>query len=344
MSTPSAQAKRLLETSIVIDGLGGSLIYPSPRSFDGRPYLDLVREAGITAMNVTMVSEPGYNSELVETLHAFFFNYRLIETNPDRLLLVETAADIERAHREGKTGVILSLQSAWVLGMDRTLVTILHKLGMRILQLTYMERNNLGSGCFEPVDLGLTSFGKQVVREMNRLGMVVDLSHGGYKTTMDAIEASSDPCVFTHANVRALTDHPRNLAEDQIQACARRGGVIGLTPYAAYNEPSPGVRPTVEHYLDHVAHMIDKAGIDHVGIGTDFFEGKTAATWLTNSIYPEFKSAYASVDARRAVGFERIDEIGRVVDGLMARGFGEADVAKVLGGNFLRVFREVWGA
>src|SRR5690606_5360943 len=106
----------------------------------------------------------------VETLRAFFFNYRLVETNPDRLVLVESAADIEAAHKSGRIGVILSLQSAWVLGLDRTLVTIMHKLGMRILQLTYMERNNLGSGCFEPVDMGLTSFGKQVVREMNRVG------------------------------------------------------------------------------------------------------------------------------------------------------------------------------
>lgn len=337
-----ARAKEILNDSIMIDGLGGSLIYPSPRLIDGEDYLQVLKTAGVTAMNVTMVSEPGYNSELIETLHAFFFNYRLVETNPERLLLVESAADIERAHAEGKTGVILSLQSAWVLGMDRTLVTILHKLGMRILQLTYMERNNLGSGCFEPVDLGLTSFGKQVVREMNRVGMVVDLSHGGYKTTMDAIAASQDPCVFTHANMAALTDHPRNLKDDQIRACAERGGVIGLTPYAAYNEPSPGVRPTIEDYLNHLEYAIDVAGIDHVGIGTDFFEGKTAATWLTNSIYPEFKSSYATVNSRRAVGFDGINDLPRVVEGLLGRGHSDESIRKLLGGNFLRVFRQVW--
>jgi len=342
MTEHASEANRILNDAIVIDGLGGSLIYPSPRAFDGKDYLQVLREAGVTALNVTMVSEPGYNSELVETLRAFFFNYRLVETNRDRLVLVESAADIERAHREGKIGVILSLQSAWVLGLDRTLVTILHKLGMRILQLTYMERNNLGSGCFEPVDLGLTSFGKQVVREMNRLGMVVDLSHGGYKTTMDAIAASQDPCVFTHANVRKLTDHPRNLADDQIKACAERGGVIGLTPYAAYNEPSPGVRPTLDNYLDHVEYMIDLAGVEHVGIGTDFFEGKTAATWLTNTIYPEFTSKYATVDSRRATGFGGISELPNVVEGLLNRGYSEDDIRRVLGENFLRVFRQVW--
>lgn len=342
MGKASNQAQAILDNSIVIDGLGGSLIYPSPRALNGTEYVQALGEAGVTALNVTMVSEPGYNSELGETLHAFFFNYRLIETNPNRLILIESAADIERAHAEGKTGVILSLQSAWVLGIDRTLVTILHKLGMRILQLTYMERNTLGSGCFEPVDLGLTSFGKQVVREMNRVGMVVDLSHGGYKTTMDAIATSQDPCVFTHANVRKLTDHPRNLQDDQIKACAERGGVIGLTPYAAYNEPSPGVRPTLENYLDHLEYAIDVAGIDHIGLGTDFFEGKTAATWLTNSIYPEFKSDYATVNSRRAVGFENIMELPNVVNGLLKRGFSEEDIRKVLGGNFLRVFRQVW--
>lgn len=342
MSTPDSRAQQIIQDSIVIDGLGGSLIYPSPRTFDGVEYIDVLKQSGVTALNVTMVSEPGYNSELVETLHAFFFNYRLIETNPNRLLLVEKAADIERAHAEGKIGVILSLQSAWVLGIDRTLVTILHKLGMRILQLTYMERNNLGSGCFEPVDLGLTSFGKQVVREMNRLGMVVDLSHGGYKTTLDAIAVSSDPCVFTHANVHKLTPHPRNLKDDQFKAIAECGGVVGLTPYAAYNEPSPGVRPTLDDYLNHLQYAVEVAGIDHVGIGTDFFEGKSAATWLTNSIYPEFKSAYATVNSRRAVGFEHIFELPNVVEGLLKRGFSEEDVRKVLGGNFLRVFRHVW--
>ncbi|MBI4277771.1 MAG: membrane dipeptidase [Armatimonadetes bacterium] len=335
------RARELLRSCIVIDGLGGALINPTPHLVNGKEYVDLVRESGVTALSVTLVSEPGCNSEMRETLHGFYFNYRLIETSPDRLLLVTHADDIVEAKRTGRVGVILNLQSTWVLGMDRTLVSILHRLGLRVLQLTYMERNHVGSGCLEPVDLGLTSFGKQVVREMNRVGMLVDLSHAGVKTSLDAIETSEHPCAFTHANARALTDHPRNLTDEQVRACAARGGVIGLNSYASYVESTPGQHPTIEDFLNHVQYAVELAGIDHVGLGTDFFEGKLPATFLTNTVYPEFRTKY-NVTARRAHGFSRIDELPNVVQGLLNRGFTPEQVRKFLGENFLRLFRQAW--
>jgi membrane dipeptidase len=179
---------------------------------------------------------------------AIYENLLNFEMSP-KVRHVEKVDDIFEAKRNGQLGVILGIQSPSCLGQQRERLRLLHKLGLRSLQLTYMERNFLGDGCLEPENRGLTHFGIQVVRECNRLGLLIDCSHVGIRTTLDAVEHSSAPIVISHTAVRALTDNPRCVTDEQMKAVAARGGVIGMTTFAPFIRTDR--RPTLDDYLDH---------------------------------------------------------------------------------------------
>ena len=206
-----------------------------------------------------------------------------------------------------------------------------------MIQLTYNERNPLGDGCTERTDAGLSDLGVQVVAEMNRLGIVIDLSHVGYRTSMEAMEASRAPVIFSHSNAKAICNSARNLTDDQIRAAAAGGGVVGVNAFPAFVSRDPA--PSVEHFLDHIDHMVGLIGENHVGLGCDFSretEDDYEYFKYKEDVYPRPPWVYpAGID-----GFAKIPNVSR---GLVARGYRDDTIRKILGGNFFRIFRQVWG-
>lgn len=333
-----AQALDLIRDSLVVDTLGGAVVHPTPHVEEGTTYEEQVLASGWSAMNACLVSEPTYNATWEEVLAALYENYLYFEMSP-KVKPVESVDDLLAARREGRLGVFFGLQSASCLEADRKRVRILHKLGLRVLQLTYMERNLIGDGCLEPENRGLTHYGIQVVRDCNRVGVIVDCSHVGIQTTLDAAHHSSKPIVVSHTAVRAIADNPRCVTDEMMRAVAGKGGTIGITPYAPFIRTDR--TPTLDDYIDHFDYAINLIGEDHVTVATDMFDGKTKVNWATPWYYPEITKG-AGYSTRRVPGFARKSNLVDLVEGFLRRGWGRERIAKILGGNFLRVAREVW--
>lgn len=335
---------------LIIDGMGSAALLPTaqlpPPPRDGKPWLDRALASGLTAMNVTMgITGVGMGTDdfrsLLHTMHGYFCYFEL---EPDRLLHVRTTADFQRAKRERRLGIVFGCQGlASKIDGDASLLLIMAELGQRIVQLTYNERDGIGCGALEPDDTGLTQFGRICLREINECGMTVDLAHAGQTTAMQAIEFSAAPPIVSHANARALCDHPRNLRDDVLRALAAKGGVVGVTAYAPFCETKRGTRPTIDDVVSHIAYIADLVGVDHVGVGSDFFEGESPIRFerYFRRRYPAIVGNY-TIDTVYARGFETIDDFAALPAALRARGFGEDDARKILGANFLRVFEQTW--
>jgi len=331
------KAWKVIRDSFVFDALGGSVVHPTPYVESGT-YEEKVVSWGWSAMNACLVSEPTYNSTFEETLKAIYENLLNFDISP-QLRHVETFEDLLAAKENNQLGIVFGLQSATCLETDRKRLRLLHKLGLRILQLTYMERNAIGDGCLEPENRGLTNFGIQVVRECNRIGVLVDCSHVGIQTTLDAAHYSSKPIAVTHTAVRAITDNPRCLTDEQMKAVAEGGGFVGITPYAPFIRIDRA--PEIDDYIEHFDYAIDLIGIDHVGIATDMFDGKTKVNWVTPWYYPEVTRGVA-FGTRRVNGFSKKHQLVDVVAGFLKRGYSEEKISKILGNNALRVLKEAW--
>ncbi|MDX1577081.1 MAG: membrane dipeptidase [Gemmatimonadota bacterium] len=332
----SARAAELYEEAIVIDSLAVG------HEWDEVEFA-AVEASGYTAIQTTLPS----NTYEVADRALRTWNARC-EEHADRLLRVERAADIERAEREGRMGVMFGFQNATMIHRDLDNLDRLYALGTRCIQLTYNDRNLLGNGCTERVDGGLSDFGVAAVKRMNELGIVVDLSHCGYRTTMDGIAFSAPPACFTHTMCEALyPGHPRAKTDEQIRTMARNGGVMGVAALGYFVGPDPGGATTIEHYLDHIEHAVAVGGIDHVGLCTDF-QIRGIASWATreNWYEPRLRNFKPSYQVRWPPWIPELDDTDRfrrVTAGLMARGYSDEEVLKVLGGNWLRYFRDVIG-
>jgi membrane dipeptidase len=326
----------------VLDALGGSTIRrPSP-AIDGRDRIDQLRHAGVTIVSET-IANPGCGFQ--DAVLDVFDYYCLFEVTKGRSLMIQKVDDIARAKREGKVGIILSFQDGTPFEKELVYITILARLGVRISGIAYNNANAIGDGCLEPANQGLTAFGKSVVLEMNRVGMTVDLSHVGERTSLDAASVSLKPVVFTHSNAKALTDHPRNLTDEQIKAAAATGGMVGICPHSIFCEKKRGVRPSLDDMLDHIDYVTNLVGIDHVGLGTDFFGGETLGEQVFRfkfgRVSPGFWAGY-TIATKFVTGFETMSGYRNVAEGLLKRGYSGGDVQKVLGGNFIRVFEQTW--
>lgn len=332
-----ADAQRILRESIVVDTLGGAIVHPTPYVEAGT-YEEKVLGYGWSAMNACLVSEPTYNATFDEVLKAMYENFLYFEMSP-KVRHVECFDDLLEAKKNGQLGVFFGVQSASCLETDRKRLRILHKLGLRVLQLTYMERNAIGDGCLEPANQGLTHYGIQVVRDCNRVGMLIDCSHVGIQTTLDAARHSSDPIVVSHTACRALADNPRCVTDEQMKAVAGKGGTIGITPYAPFIRTDR--TPRLDDYLEHFDYAINLIGADHVTLATDMFDGKTKVNWATPWYYPEITRG-AQYGTRRVEGFQKKSDLAGFTAGLLRHGHSEATVKKVLGENFLRVAKQVW--
>jgi len=252
----------------------------------------------------------------------------LLAGRPDCFLRVDQAADLARAKQTSRIGLVLGFQSSDHFRSPED-VPRFHRLGQRVSQLTYNERNRLGSGCKDPFDRGLTEAGAQIVEAMNRVGMAVDVSHCSERTTLDAFGLSRRPVLITHANCRALNPNPRCKSDAVLRALAAEGGVMGITAVRAFVRPSGPV--TVESWLDHFEHVARVAGIEHVGLGTDTdLDALDPRTGQVRACY-----AVAGLDHPR-----RVYDLAQ---GLLDRGYGERDIELVLGGNFSRALAQIWG-
>ena len=224
-----------------------------------------------------------------------------------------------------------------------------YRLGVRIMQLAYNEQVFVGTGCCELKDGGLTFFGKEVVEEMNRLGMLIDLSHCGPQTTLDGIEYSKAPVAITHANARALCDTPRNKTDEAIKACAERGGVIGATAMPlAVKRDKPNL--TIEDFLSHIDYMVKLVGVDHVGIGLDAGIksrdegnlGRKSSFYRMPKLRPDIFGPPTGLKPPMPKGLERHTDVPNITKGLLTHGYSRDEVKKILGENFLRLIKQVW--
>ena len=350
------RARRLHLEAIVIDGCVPTTAYLSEDA-----YRDHLQRGGITAANITASSRVSYPeaTRKVQRIHG------LVEEHADSFTVAESAAEIRSAHEEGRTAILLAFQDTMpIIPTDRMILDggmeFLHafeRQGVRTIQLTYNSLNYVGAGCTERADPGLSNFGRDLVDEMNRLGILIDLSHCGDQTTMEAIEYSAQPTVFTHAGARALSNLGRNKTDEAIRAIAENGGVTAISVFPPTVKSDPDTHEveeaTIHDVLDHIDHVVELAGVDHVAFGSDMNDkslddGVTPPYAAYRNFRPEFSDVYGRGPIDRYEpfprGLHRHTKLGNLTRGLVSRGYADDEILKILGGNFLRVFETVWGA
>jgi len=269
-----------------------------------------------------------------------------IESSPDKYVRADSATDFEHAHATGKIAVLLGFQNTTMIGDSIQNLDDLYEAGTRWIQLTYNERNLIGDGCTERTNAGLSDFGVAAVERMNELGIFVDLSHCGQQTTLDAILFSDPGPCFTHTMCEALyPSHPRSKTDEEIRAMAEKGGVMGVVALGYLVGPDPGGETTIETYVDHIDHVVQIAGIDHVGVASDFvMQGISASATRENWYEPRlisFKPSYQVRWPPWIPGLEPAHRYRSVAEILDRRGYSSGDIEKVLGLNWLRYYREV---
>ena len=264
-------------------------------------------------------------------------------TEDDRLIGIGEPADFDQFPLSRRLGVIIHFQNTLPLGDDLANYERFHRQGLRMVQVCYNRTNLVGDGCLEPGDGPLTPFGREVIREMNRLGMVVDLSHTGRRTTFDAMRASSSPPVFSHSNPLALCKNRRNIDDEQIRAVADLGGLVGVNAYPAFLKQG-GKGATVSDLVDHVDYLVDLIGPEQVGLGLDFCflspeihaEMIASGEWSIED-YPDDSGTYP-------IGLETPRQIPNITKELIKRGYPSDAMAGILGHNWIDLFKRVWQA
>ncbi|MBO4206744.1 dipeptidase [Micromonospora echinofusca] len=306
-------------------------------------HLDRIRRGGVTAVNHT-VTRP--YADTVTALREVNHCRRWIDEHADDVLLALTVADIERAKTEGKEAVILGPQDTEMIGVDLDLLGTFHDLGVRILQLTYQRQNLLGAGCGEETDSGLTHKGRTFVRAMNELGILVDVSHCGERTGLDAMDTSDKPVVVTHSFCDALSPHIRAKSDTFLRRLGAQGGVLGITTLSGflYYPDAPTRRPDLTRFVEHVNRVVEVIGVDHVAIATDYDETWTEAMRAAQLKDKEQQNLLGDFgwNERRAIGMDDASQFPNFTEALLAGGFSPDDVVKILGGNWLRVYGEAW--
>lgn len=259
----------------------------------------------------------------------------------------ETIADIHRAFGDGRVAMIGALEAATPIENELDRIDILYGFGIRMLGVVYSESNALGSGCRETTDGGLTGFGRRAVERMNRLGILIDVSHAGDRTSLDTIEASTAPVCISHSGSRELWPISKCKPDDVIRACAERGGVIGIEAAPGTTMVKPDLEEaSIETFMRHFEYCVDLVGIDAVTFGPDTFFGDHAGTYLTpqGALLASGDSEYDSVVPDYVHGLENIGDFPNIVRWLVTHGYSDDDIAKVIGGNTLRVLQQAWTA
>jgi membrane dipeptidase len=345
----SARAIELVADSLVIDMLSlfdmNKQLLSSRKGEDPNGYsreeLLAIMESGISVFHPAVgIGGPTAHSDAMTYMGSL---NGLVAEHPDLIVRIDSAGDLEAMPTSGKLGIVLGIQNSEHFRTPDD-VELFYWVGQRISQLTYNSQNRIGSGSTDRADGGISDFGQAIVGAMNEVGMAVDVSHCGDRTTLDAFELSTKPVLITHSNCRALCPgHPRCKTDEAIKKMAATGGVMGITSvrnFVKNDEPT-----TIEHYIDHIDYVARLIGVERVGIGTD--SDLNGYDDLPEEFLIQLKAGYkTSYSFREKIDIEGMDHPKKMFDlteGLIRRGYGDDDIRGILGGNFARVLAEIWG-
>src|SRR5258708_7724588 len=332
----------LVQRSLIIDMLGPLKLDFRPEAY-ALPLTDaeaaMFRVSGITAFhNSVGVGGPSAYDDALQFIAAWS---GFAGRNSEVFSLVGRAEDIDHAKAKQKIAVIMGLQNADEFREPKD-VKAFYELGLRCAQLTYNTQNLIGSGSTERVDGGISDYGVEIIKAMNEVGMLIDVSHSGDRTTLDAIELSPKPIAFTHSNCRALNNHPRLKTDEAIRKLAAKGGVMAITGVRMFVKDKDPT--TVEDIVDHIDHVVKLAGIEHVGIGTD--SDLMGYDHMPPDQYKQlkagYKSSYAFRDKIDTDGFNHPRKMFDLTAALVRRGYNDSNIQAVLGGNFRRLLGSTW--
>ena len=343
--SPGRDPLEIHHSTLIVNGLDVSEITEK--------YLKKLKKAGVHCWYKSV--------EGLQSFQSFSDVYNALDKHPDKIVATTTVKEIREAYRQNKIALVFGWQSPEALGMNqidpllgppRTPLRAFHQLGLRICGLAYNLANIFGAGNFEP-HIGLTRAGRRLVEEIHHLGMILDVGgHTGERTSFDAIEMSSGrPVICSHTNIAAIADNPRCTGDRLIEAIAGTGGVIGLTAVNDFHirgKKARGIplspRVTLDAHLDQFDYLRKLVGIDHIGIGPDFVEGWTIDYDFVNQSAAINREIISDGPWRYVEGFETISELPNVTRGLIRRGWSTGEIRKVLGENWLRVYKQVWGS
>jgi membrane dipeptidase len=354
IGTVGAATRRPGRDTPTIDGAGGTgLLWFEDDAAATAAELDAIRASGLTAAVLTIAPSGRFwlDDAAFEKTRATLAKWdAIVARHPAHLLAVRTAADLERARRERRLGLIYTFQGTESLGEDADRIALFRGLGVRVIQLTHNRRNLVGDGCMEPGNAGLSNFGREVVARLNAEKIVVDVAHGSARTMVEGIAASTAPPLISHTGCRALADLPRNTDDATLRALAEKGGVAGIIfwPYLRTD-----IQPMAEDVIRHIEHAIQVCGEDHVGIGTDAGVAPVARTpefekdnreWVAGAVEDGVFDRGRPPDLYTFIpDLNHADRFDTLAMLLSKRGHSDARIDKILGGNFARVMREVWG-
>ena len=292
--------------------------------------LERYRRAGAGFVSVNVGMDRTSLEDVIKVLASF---RRQLRDAPGDFVCASTVGDVRAAQAEGKLAVAFDLEGTEPLQGQLSLVEAFYDLGVRTMLIAYNLRNRAGGGCHDDPSMGLTSFGRSLVREMNRVGLIVDGTHCSLQTTFDLADASQTPIIFSHSNPSGLLDHKRNISDEQIRACAATGGVIGINGLELFLASN---RSNLEAVVDAIEYVAELVGVGHVGIGLDYvFDQDELKTYLRTQrdVFPDYPES---------IEFLEPEGLPAIATTLARRGWDESDVRAVMGENFLRVASAVW--
>jgi membrane dipeptidase len=329
-------ANRLYASAIVVDAtaplppFGAVEISSTPDQL-----VDAYVRSGVTHAVFTVVDD--FPNSIEQTVKLLGLNRRFFLSRPDRFVLADNADDIRRAKAEGKFAAAFGFQGSNALLGELSLIEVYRRLGVVQMLLAYNSANLVADGCHEHRNAGLTQFGRRVVAEMNRVGMIVDLSHVGVRSSLEAIDLSTKPPIFSHSTPKMFAAHDRNVSDEQIRACAAKQGIIGLTGLGPFMD---GVtqRVTLERFADTIEYVMQLVGSAHAAIGLDYvIDRDSMARYLRSN--PEVYGGGSQYSSDGYTDFAPPSMLGEVSETLIRRGYTDADVRGVLGENYLRVLQ-----
>lgn len=340
----------LEDPNVALGRMSGSPVDTSRPDIDDRAIAE-AHASGLTAVNVTLGYVAGPDDPYAYTLHTLDVWDGVLKARAHDLRKVDTAADILRARDEGRIGVIYGFQNAAQVGDRLERIDSFHDRGVRVIQLTYNPPNQIGDGSMAPLNRGLTPFGREVVAKLNETRIMVDLSHSGERTCLDAISASARPISINHTGCRALCDLPRNKTDAELRGVAEKGGFVGIYFMPFLNLSG---HAHAEDVAAHIDHAVKICGEDHVGIGTD--GGVTSIddlnayqAHLAREVAERAKAGIGAKGERSdtypfVVDLRGVDQFRKLESLLKARGYSDRRIEKILGLNFLAYAHEIWGA
>lgn len=334
-----AKVDEVHQKAIIIDGRDPThLMFIFTRE-EKPDYYASIKEGGLTAI---LVDAAWLYDRFADTARSFATWYARVAERSKDLSIALSAKDIRKAKQEGKTAFVLTTQNSDAFEEDVSLIPMARMIGLRCSQVVYQSKNAAGDGCDEKGDGGLSKYGVQLVHAFNEARIVIDLSHAGPRTAMDAVLESRDPVVFSHSNAKALCDAPRNCSDELLKALADKGGVVGASAYNPVIIPKGGdTGATLDQFIDQIDYMVNLIGIDHVGFGLDAGEGRSELE--VKILHGKARGLGAAPKFRYLEALAPRRKMKNLTRGLLQRGYSEEDTLKILGGNFLRVFEQVWG-